>query len=210
MSQDAGFFAKLVILGGSAVAMIGRCATTAGDDIIRIGARSFDDVAMVSDDIVRYGDDVFVYKDGLLKNRDNVLLGTSKSSIDETITYFDDIFSDIAMEGADWILDEDEEEFEVPEENLLSDFQLDSVKTIRLGLSKNKHIFNDETKANFLKILSYSTPIENPKEPLGKLVLLQGSQTYSMNLGKDWVAIKNIKQKNYKYYSLKVDFTKGF
>lgn len=191
MSQNAGVIGKIIILGGSALAMIGRCASK-GDDIFRVGARGFDDVAVVSDDVFRYGDDV-------LKRSD------------ETMKYFDEVFVDVGIEGAEWFLDEEgDEELEIPEVNLLSDFKLDSVKMMRLGLSKNKYIFDEKSRASFLKILSYSTPIPKPTDPFGKLMLLQGIQTYSMLMGKDWIALKTFQQKNYKYYSLKVDFFKDF
>ena len=206
MSQNAGFFGKLAVLGGSAFAMISRCAT-AGDDIVRIGARGFDDVAMVSDDVIRYGDDVFQYKNGLLNNTNDALLSSGR--IARTEMHFDDVFLNMATEGANWLLDKDQVEFEVPEENLLSDFPLDSVKSIRLTLREDKYIFNEETKANFLKILSYSTPIDDPEDPYGKLIFLRGGRTYLMLLGKDWVGIKTTSQKGYKYYSSKVDLTKG-
>ena len=126
MSQNAGVIGKLILLGGSALAMIGRCASK-GDDVLRVGARGFDDVAVVSDDAFRYSDDIF-------RNTDNALISTSKSVTDETVTYFDDVFLDIATEGADLFLDDDEIEKEVPAKNLFSDFRLDNVQTMHLGL----------------------------------------------------------------------------
>lgn len=203
MSQNAGLIGKLILLGGSALAMIGRCASK-GDDILRVGARGFDDVAVVSDDAFRYGDDVF-------RNTDNALVTTSKSITDETINYFDDVFLNVATEGADWFLDEDDEGMEIPEKNLISDFQLiNHVKWMQLGFSSNKYVFTDETRASFLKILAYSTPIDKPEEVSNKLFLLKGKQVHWMILGKDWVGIKRFDQNDYKYYTLKVDFTKAF
>ena len=194
MSQNAGVIGKLILLGGSALVMIGRCASK-GDDIFRAGARGFDDVTMVSDDAFRYGDD-------FLRNTDGALISTSKSVTDETMKYFDDVFLDVAAEGTDWFLEE--------EGNLLSDFRLDNIQNMRFGLSQKKYIFNEKTKASFLKILSYSTSIDKPKDETGKLMILRGNQTHWMLLGKYWVGIKTFQQKKYKYYSLKVDFTAAF
>ena len=77
-------------------------------------------------------------------------------------------------------------------------------------LSAKNNIFNEETRASFLKILAYSTPIDKPQELSNKLILLRGKQVHWVTLGKDWIGIKRFDQKEYKYYTLKVDFTAAF
>jgi hypothetical protein len=211
MSENAGMIGKLVLLVGSVAAMIGRCAS-AGDDIVRIGARGLDEVAMYGDDAFRSGDD-------LVRHGDNMALLSKNNISDETAAAFDDVFLEISEQGADFLLEEeDNSEVHVPtnlkEKSLLHNFPLDSIETLFFGAYKAKRYdFNDATRKGFLELLAQSQPREKPDMLDGKSILLRGNGPlyFELLIGADWLGIGKLSNyQYYKYYTLHPSYAKVF
>lgn len=207
MSQNSGSaIGKLVVGIGAIFAMAGRAC----DDVIRLGARSADEFAVVGDDMIRSSDDILRYSD------DVVASNPIKSSTDELINGFDDVFIDAAQHGGEFIVDEmsenedSETEFEFKasssnELKLLDKYNLQEAKTIFFMKDSKKYDFNDTTRKGFLKILAGATPIERPngKSQFG---ILYGKETHWITFGENWIGIRKFTKEQFEYYALKANF----